>query len=93
MPSERRLFYVALTRTKNRVYIVTPRQRPSEFVLEIVRDFPGVAVNGTLDDQVRDRGEVKHCPVCGYPMQLRYKKSYGLRLWICSTNLKSVISS
>ena len=52
---ERRLFYVALTRTKNRVYIVTPRQRPSEFVLEIVRDFPGVAVNGTLDDQVRDR--------------------------------------
>ena len=81
---ERRLFYVALTRTKNRVYIVTPRQRPSEFVLEIVRDFPGVAVNGALDDQVRDRGEVKHCPVCGYPMQLRYKKSYGLRLWICS---------
>ena len=81
---ERRLFYVALTRTKNRVYIVTPRQRPSEFVLEIMRDFPGVAVNGALDAQVRDRGEVKHCPVCGYPMQLRYKKSYGLKLWICS---------
>ena len=26
---ERRLFYVALTRTKNRVYIVTPQQHPS----------------------------------------------------------------
>ena len=31
---ERRLFYVALTRTKNRVYIITPQQHPSEFVLE-----------------------------------------------------------
>ena len=30
---ERRLFYVALTRTKNRVYSITPQQRPSEFVL------------------------------------------------------------
>lgn len=27
---------------------------------------------------------MKRCPVCGYPMQLRYKKAYGLKLWICS---------
>ena len=35
---ERRLFYVALTRTKNRVYIITPQQHPSEFVLELIRE-------------------------------------------------------
>ncbi len=36
-PEERRLFYVALTRTKNKVYILIPKQRlnRSEFVKEI----------------------------------------------------------
>ena len=32
---ERRLFYVALTRTKNRVYIVVPKSKPSPFVIEL----------------------------------------------------------
>lgn len=32
---ERRLFYVAMTRTKNRVYFIAPEQNPSEFLLEI----------------------------------------------------------
>ena len=82
---ERRLFYVALTRTKNRVYIVAPKEHPSEFVTELVSDYPNVVVYGDL--VLDDSSEVqytKRCPVCGYPLQLRYKKSYGLRLWICS---------
>lgn len=81
---ERRLFYVALTRTKNRVYIVTPQQRPSEFVRELVKDYPNVTLRGKLDEKQQNTGEIKRCPVCGYPLQLRYKKAYGLRLWICS---------
>ena len=81
---ERRLFYVALTRTKNRVYIVTPQQRPSEFVRELVNDYANVTLRGQLDDVQHNSGEIKHCPVCGYPLQLRYKKAYGLKLWICS---------
>lgn len=32
---ERRLFYVAMTRTKNRVFFIAPEQNPSEFLLEI----------------------------------------------------------
>lgn len=32
---ERRLFYVALTRTKNKVYILTPRKNPSIFIKEL----------------------------------------------------------
>ena len=81
---ERRLFYVALTRTKNRVYIVTPQQRPSEFVRELVKDYSNVTLRGQLDESQQNTGEIKYCPICGYPLQLRYKKAYGLKLWICS---------
>ncbi len=81
---ERRLFYVALTRTKNRVYIVTPQQRPSPFVRELVHDYPNVVLRGVLDEKSEYGNDEKHCPICGYPLQLRYKKAYGLKLWICS---------
>lgn len=36
---ERRLFYVAMTRTKNRVYFIAPEQNPSEFLVELKRDY------------------------------------------------------
>lgn len=82
---ERRLFYVAMTRTKNRVFIVTPEQRPSEFILELVRDYPNISVIGELNKEgATNTTTIKKCPICGYPLQLRYKKNYGLKLWICS---------
>lgn len=34
-PEERRLFYVALTRTKNKIYILVPRSKASSFAYEI----------------------------------------------------------
>lgn len=34
-PEERRLFYVALTRTKNKVYIMCPNKKISDFITEI----------------------------------------------------------
>ncbi len=81
---ERRLFYVALTRTKNRVYIITPQQRPSAFVRELVNEYPNVVLHGVLDPEPENRIIKNVCPICGYPLQLRYKKAYGLKLWICS---------
>lgn len=36
---ERRLFYVALTRTKNNVYLLTPKKDKSIFVDELIRDY------------------------------------------------------
>ncbi len=36
---ERRLFYVALTRTKGKVYLITPFYYPSIFVKELLHDF------------------------------------------------------
>ena len=35
---ERRLFYVALTRSKNNVYLFTNKNRPSIFVRELLLD-------------------------------------------------------
>lgn len=82
---ERRLFYVAMTRTKNRVFIVTPEKHPSEFILELVKDYPNITLHGVLNQENDTNiGTIKKCPICGYPLQLRYKKNYGFRLWICS---------
>ena len=36
---ERRLMYVAITRTKNKVYLLTPIQNESEFITELKKDF------------------------------------------------------
>ena len=82
---ERRLFYVAMTRTKNRVYIVTPEQHPSEFILELIKDYPNIILRGEINKTSESNVEtIKKCPVCGYPLQLRWKKNYGLRLWMCT---------
>lgn len=82
---ERRLFYVAMTRTKNRVYFIAPEQNPSEFLLEIKRDYRNVVLRGNWNEEPPQNSIArKTCPICGYPMQLRYKKAYGLRLYICT---------
>ena len=84
---ERRLFYVAMTRTKNRVFFVAPEQNPSEFLLEIKRDYKNVVLKGNWSEEPpSNMGGKKKCPICGYPLQYRYKNAYGLRLHICSND-------
>ena len=80
---ERRLFYVALTRTKNRVFFIAPSQNPSEFLLEIKKDYKNVLLKGNWNNSFIPY-ERKSCPICGYPMQFRYKSAYGLSLFICT---------
>ena len=53
---ERRLFYVALTRARKAVYLVTDSARPSPFVREMLKDSPEV--------KIRD-GMRPPCPACG----------------------------
>ncbi len=44
-----------------------------------------ITVNGELNKEADTNiGVMKKCLVCGYPLQLRYKKNYGLKLWMCS---------
>lgn len=82
---ERRLFYVAMTRTKNRVYFIAPEQNPSEFLLEIKRDYKNVVLRGNWNEEPAQNNIAKKiCPICGYPLQFRYKNAYGLRLFICT---------
>lgn len=81
---ERRLFYVAMTRTKNRVYFVAPESNPSEFLLEIKKEYKNVKLSGNWNEAEVARIDRKSCPLCGYPLQLKYKRAYGLKLYICT---------
>ena len=90
---ERRLFYVALTRTKNRIYIVAPENKPSRFVQELIKDW-GVECPPKLKMNIHSVGKEKRikisnkhesrCPVCGFPLMHKYNKNIGLELWICT---------
>lgn len=84
---ERRLFYVAMTRTKNRVYFIAPEQNPSEFLLEIKHDYKSVVLNGKWNEkEIKQNSTRKVCPICGYPLQFRYKNAYGLKLYMCTND-------
>ena len=63
---ERRLFYVALTRTKNKVYLVAPTHEPSLFLEELAKDYESsieFPENGIYPWTV-DFSELC-CPKCG----------------------------
>lgn len=81
---ERRLFYVALTRTRNRVFILTPKLKPSRFVLELL-NYDNVILHGKINkNYVEEKKYDKSCPVCNYPLQLKVNKTYGLKLYMCT---------
>lgn len=74
-----------MTRTKNRVYFVAPEENPSEFLLEIKNDYKNVVLKGDWNEEVSTESKFKKaCPICGYPLQHKYKEAYGLHLWICT---------
>ena len=79
---ERRLFYVAMTRTKNRVYIATPKHKPSRFLVELIKDYK-LPLSEEINMQTVDLFNLR-CPVCGFPLKYEFNKNYGLNLWICT---------
>lgn len=83
---ERRLFYVALTRTKNRVYIATPLHKPSRFIVEIVKDYK-IPYPKDFNTEIVDLFSLK-CPVCGFPLKYEFNKNYGLGLYICTNEVE-----
>jgi len=72
---ERRLFYVAMTRTRNRVYMITPKTRPSRFVIELIKDF-NIPRDQDLNMEIAERYTLK-CPVCSLPLKYENNKNYG----------------
>lgn len=81
---ERRLFYVALTRTKNRVYIAAPQSRPSQFLVELIKDHD-LPHPSQVNLNVVDVFKLK-CPICGFPLRYQFNKNYGLDLWQCAND-------
>lgn len=81
---ERRLFYVALTRTKNRTYILTPENRPSRFVMELVEKYHLPVYKQLNYHPYTDSKLRATCPVCGYPLKKEYNNNYGLTLYMCT---------
>lgn len=79
---ERRLMYVALTRTKNRVYLVAPQNKPSRFLLELIKDYAIEHPEG-LNKNMEKQLTLK-CPICGYPLKYELNKNYGLNLYMCT---------
>ena len=79
---ERRLLYVALTRTKNRVFIVAPQVRPSRFLIELIKDY-NLKYDGKINMDIVKLYS-KRCPKCGYPLKKEFNGRLGLNLWICT---------
>jgi len=81
---ERRLFYVAMTRTKNRVYMVTPNKRPSSFILDLIKDY-NIPHDETIANTIIDINTLR-CPICGARLKFENNKNYGLPLYICTND-------
>jgi len=79
---ERRLFYVALTRTKNRVYIAAPLNRPSRFLVELIKEH-NLPCDSRLNKQIADKFSFR-CPECNSPLKYEFNKNYGLHLYMCT---------
>ena len=86
---ERRLFYVAVTRTRNRVFVLTDASHPSEFLSEMPK---GDAIVYVGEEVVEDDPEIP-CPLCkkegrkGGRLITRYSKTTGKEMLGC-TNYK-----
>jgi len=79
---ERRLFYVALTRTKNRVFILAPLNKPSQFLIELINNY-NIYHSGRINMEKVDYFYLR-CPNCNYPLKYEFNKNYGLILWLCT---------
>ncbi|PNM43636.1 helicase IV [Vibrio harveyi] len=80
---ERRLFYVAITRSKKRCYLVADPKEPSEFVLELLN--PDFKLNIISEYFTPEKLAARKCPNCesGY---LKPKKGHW-GIYECSTGL------
>ena len=78
---ERRLFYVALTRTKNLVYILTPINNPSDFILELI-NYKNVLLYNKTGLKLSKKSIV--CPKCKYPLIRKYNSFKIANLYVCS---------
>lgn len=79
LAEERRLFYVALTRSRGSAWLLTDKECPSSFVTELLAD-------ATLEPHLHVEGEPARphvCPACGLMTLTERTGPYGV-YWACS---------
>lgn len=52
--------------------------------LEIKKEYGNVHLRGKWSEELPIEQGKRRCPICGFPIQLKYKPAYGLRLYICT---------
>jgi DNA helicase-4 len=82
---ERRLFYVALTRTKNDVYLMVERDNRSCFIKELERDY-NICDKKNIHKGVPE----KTCKVCNANMVLRKGSFWGCENFPYCRNMESI---
>ena len=88
---ERRLFYVGLTRTLKRTYLLAPKDKKSIFVTELMEDIDVVdfdlqLTEEDLGDEIRVIASTDGvCPYCGTgKINLKYNPKTGKKFFKCS---------
>jgi len=62
---ERRLFYVALTRAKRKVYLLANMERPSNFIKELLSEEDyDIAIDDFDVSDTQRNAQISHCPEC-----------------------------
>lgn len=82
---ERRLFYVAITRTKNKVYILVPKSKPSPFVLELVKNNH-VEFKDDIEKEYSDFLDTYKCPKCGNKLIKTHIDNLNSLVYSCSSD-------
>lgn len=88
---ERRLFYVALTRTLKRTYLLAPKDKKSAFVSELMEDIEIIDFDNSdneeiFDDKIRTIASTDGvCPDCGTgKINLKFNPKTGKMFFKCS---------
>ena len=74
---ERRLFYVAMTRTKNRLFMMVPQNKPSRFAIEIIQEN-NLPYSDQLNLNYQDKARYR-CPKCNSPLKYSPNNPNGRR--------------
>ena len=82
-PEERRLFYVAMTRTKNKFYIAVPNSKKSIFIKEIVK-YNQVIESKEIIKSVSPIKTNNICPLCNNHLNMVNYKGKDFYIYKCS---------
>lgn len=84
-PEERRLFYVAMTRTKNKFYITVPQSKKSSFIKEIAK-YNNVMIHKEITKYNSLIKTNYICPDCNNKLYMKNYKKTGFYIYCCPNN-------